>query len=100
MAKFHNETASVKEMGLPQETLRKLSPAAQKLTKADLLAMYDKVPAQAGAVTLEDVEVIRHAFVAQLQGRPGSAVDLGDINCCCCPCCCAVAVVKPLATVA
>ena len=86
------------KMGLPPATFKKLSPAAKKLTKGDLVALWaDQTTARAGAVTLKDINIIKKGFGEQV--GTGSPVAM-DIYCCCCPCCCATAVVEPATPVA
>lgn len=90
----------IKNMGLPRPVFNKLSPAAKRLTKGDLVALWqDTTTTRAKRITLQDLNVIRDGFSSQVgKGPPGSLAM--DIYCCCCPCCCATAVVQPAAEVA
>jgi hypothetical protein len=78
-------TAVITDLGLSSEAAKKLSPAAQKLTKADLISILNQKPtANAGAVTIDDLQIIKDAYLTPRTG-PGTL----DVNCCCCaPCCC------------
>ena len=91
--------ATVAEMGMSPEQVKKLTPAGQKITKADLIALWsNKVGEQASKATLGDIEMIKHAFVPAASAT--KLAEAGDINCCCCPCCCATAVIKPIHEIA
>jgi len=100
-----------------------LTPAAQRLTKYDLLRLWgtdntrtallayaasgppaptqlERTAGQAGLeLSVEDISSIQRVF-----GKPTIPEDelalaaLPDINvyCCCCPCCCATAVLDPV----
>lgn len=92
---------------LPQDTpiykmvaatqVDKLSPAAMKLTKQDLLDLGGwsggrKIPSQLG-LTVEDINTIRDVFSSQLTSSDG--LSGAGLACCCCPCCSAAAVTMP-----
>jgi hypothetical protein len=94
-------------MVLPSQVGR-LSPAARKLTKEDLLALGGwgvarKLPSQLG-LTTKDIQTIRDVFTPRLVS--GAAMldeepEAWSISCCSCtPCCCAAAVTRPVRLVA
>lgn len=88
-----------------------LTPAARKLTKADILALGGflgppKTTKDLG-LDLKDVQSLESAFhmdfhaaiVAGFDEEMGGAevgesLTVGDIKCCCCPCCCCTAAVE------
>ena len=82
---------------LPADVARLLSPAAQKLVKADMLALSNntKSPADLG-ITVADLQTIQDAFHLsisnELRGQAASGLIKSGISCCCCsPCCCCTA---------
>jgi hypothetical protein len=101
------------EMGLDEDEVKVLTPAANKLTKGDLLHLrdffhknltekntVDEVLAEKGNVhklTFTDVHSINEAFVRR-SARHNAARGNVKICCCCCPCCSCTAsvVLKPL----
>jgi hypothetical protein len=81
------------ELGLGPEELQQLSPAAQKLTKADLVAMAEgEIPAAAEELTVRDLNGITQIYVQRAKGVTGAAAANGCCCCtiaCCCSCCAA-----------
>src|SRR5579883_547576 len=102
----------ITELGLAPEDVEKLTPAAKKLTKADLMKLggwdneddavqgYGSFGTLSAAPSLglgvNDVQSINSTFSARmtstggirgLGGTTGPVVSSGDYNCCCCPCC-------------
>jgi hypothetical protein len=80
-----------------------LSPAVQRLTKADLLALGAwgvgrKLPQDLG-LTAKDIQTIRDVFTRRIVGGASldEEPDAWSVSCCSCtPCCCAAAVVQPI----
>jgi hypothetical protein len=92
------DTTPVTQMGLSPAVINSLSADAKKLTKGDLVALWrSKVTANAAAVSVNDLNVIKDAFTGQIGKGPGNLAI--DIYCCCCPCCCATAVISPTTVV-
>ncbi len=106
--------AETKLLGMPMETpivellgrneakasLKKLTPAAQKLTKADLVALggwgYTR-NANIQELTVRDINSIKQVFASNMVAQAGQDSSNGiSCCCCCCPCCCAVTVEKPI----
>jgi len=102
----------VAQMRLSERELEKLTPAAKRLTKGDLIALgvaLGRWPAegiqvqrptiaQAQRLTVEDVRSIEAAFTPLAAAVGPAALD---ISCCCCtPCCCAAAVIQTAPAVA
>ena len=88
-------TTNVGGLGLDAVTVAKLSSAGQKLTKGDLISIWDnKQTTATKGVTVNDLKILKTAFTSKLPGV--SAAADGDINCCCCPCCCAATVMRPV----
>jgi hypothetical protein len=106
--------AETKLVGLPMETpilemlarseakasVQKLTPAAQKLTKADLVALggwgYSR-NANIQELTVRDINSIKQVFANNMVASAGADSKNGiSCCCCCCPCCCAVTVEKPI----
>ena len=79
----------ISKLGLTPAQARGLTPAAKKLTKADLLAMMEgKVPRAAQALTFRDLTSINQVYATALRAR---ADPLPGCCCCCCAggaCCC------------
>lgn len=84
-----------------------LSPAARKLTKADLMALAGwegRKNAKDLGLEVKDIQTIRDVFSDQL--RPTAPQEAGifddiTISCCCCtPCCCASAEMEPVRSLA
>ncbi len=73
----------IKELGLSDTQFQLLTPAAQRLTKADLINLSlkrDSTTVQ--ALTIKDLNSISAAFSGY------SANLTNDVSCCCCtPCC-------------
>lgn len=106
-------TTEVQTKMLSQARVAKLTPAAAKLTKEQLLQLDPKAPEKFG-LNKADIASIQEAWkgIAPPKGigpggRPGtlpgkiggggSPVAAGDVSCCCCtPCCCAAAVMEPV----
>jgi Protein of unknown function (DUF3467) len=96
----------ISAMVLPSQKAM-LSPAVQRLTKGDLLAlgawgMARKLPQDLG-LTAKDIQTIRDVFTRRLAG--GASLDeepeAWSLSCCSCtPCCCAAAVTEPSRRVA
>jgi hypothetical protein len=96
---------------LSQDQAALLSPAAKKLTKADLLSLQGPDAGKqltALQLTFDDLKTVEEAF-HQRFGASGleevqaaveaAAAEAIDVSCCCCtPCCCctAVSVTSPL----
>jgi hypothetical protein len=84
---------------------KKLTPAAAKLTKGDLVKLgEDPDYAKELKLTQADISSIKEAWkgvkppkgVPTRTGKGGSPITT-DISCCCCtPCCCAAAVRQPV----
>lgn len=92
---------------LPPSRVEMLSPAAKKLTKADLMALAGwegRKNAKDLGLEVKDIQTIRDVFSDQL--RPISPQEAGifddwTISCCCCtPCCCASAEMEPVRALA
>lgn len=99
MAERAPSNATVGDMGMNPDLVKQLSPAGQKVTKADLVDLWsNKVTANASRATLGDIELIKQGFAPAASAT--KAGEAGDINCCCCPCCCATAVTKPIREIA
>jgi len=120
--------ASIQELaqkaGIADRDFQQLTPAAQRLTKGQLLALWGArgtkdaiqsmsqrgagnvpAPSDMGAdaplnLTLEDIKSVERVF----GGTDVQAYNLEEENlsvaCCCCPCCCASTVLKPARSVA
>jgi hypothetical protein len=95
----------ITRMGLTDEGVKYLTPAASKLTKSDLEALGrgEIDGANVRGLTVNDVESVRHAFghfyrPGVVYGQVGGGIFAADgVSCCCCtPCCCAAAVTEPL----
>jgi len=84
------------QLGLSESELRVVTPAAQKLTKADLIAMAEgKIPATAESLTIRDLNSISQVYVDRAKGVAGAA---GNACCCCtiaCCCSCCAAAMDP-----
>lgn len=107
-------TASIKDLRITAEHAGQLTPGAQKLTKADLLALAEAeagvavvLSAAAKALTPADIKSIKTVFnrhnqdVTAATGGHPKLLDTIKTSCCCCtPCCCAAAVVEPQRSVA
>jgi len=87
----------ITQLGLTAAEARRLTPAAQKLTRGDLMAMLGgKMPRAAQALTVRDLTSISQVYASALStslvGRPHPAC----CSCCCgrsgccCSCCCVV----------
>ncbi len=93
---------NIGKLGLTPEGVKRLTPAAQGLTKADLETLGTGLisnNAKLAALTVDDVASIRDAFGKFYQpGRAfGGRLASIDVSCCCCtPCCCAAAVDQPI----
>jgi|GEM_PF-4322521 len=87
--KLPNNTP-IKQLGFPAAEVAQLTPAAQKLTKGDLLALQ-KWSESGGTspapdhLTVADINSLQKAFSAKPQFK-GVAADV-TACCCCCPCC-------------
>jgi len=90
---------------LDPQRVQRLSPAARRLTKENLIELggWDgtrKTATELG-LAVKDIQTIREVFGQGM--RPG-AVDSTlaiDVSCCCCtPCCCAAAQTRPKQKVA
>ena len=106
-SKFHPSDAQTKMLN--QTRFAKLTPAAAKLTKQQLLELDPKMPEKFG-LNVRDIASIQEAWKGIRPpkgigpgGRPGGLPGGGggpaaaDISCCCCtPCCCAAAVMEPV----
>lgn len=94
------ETTPITRMRLTKANVSNLTPAARRLTKADLVALAKvqaglstRLSPAAEALTVKDVRSIRAVFIdVAAVGGIGGVADI-DVSCCCCtPCCCAAAV--------
>jgi len=82
-------------MGLSAAELKTLSPAAQKLTKGDLVAaMQGKIPPAVMALTIRDLNSITNVYAARAVSTGGGGGGPGCCCCCiaCCCCCCAASI--------
>jgi hypothetical protein len=84
---------------LSADQAKLLSPAALKLTKADLLALQQpggKAKMAELNITFEDLKTVEEAFHQSFDVSGLQAVESGGISCCCCtPCCCCTAAAVP-----
>jgi len=108
-----------KKAGIADREFAQLTPAAQRLTKGQLLALWGTgsttdamrhvqqhgvgnvpAPSEMGKdaplnLTLEDIKSVERVF----GGTDVQAYNLEEedlkVACCCCPCCCASTVLKP-----
>jgi hypothetical protein len=102
----------ISDLGFTADQLSKLTPAARKLTKGDLISLQKwgeaggKGDPPAG-LSVEDVKSLEAAspppHQLQAQARkslPASAAQDVTLCCCCCPCCSctAAAEIAPLRT--
>lgn len=73
----------IKELGLSDVEFKLLTPAAQKLTKSDLINLsLKRDSSNVQALTIKDLNSINAAFSGY------SAQLTNDVSCCCCtPCC-------------
>lgn len=86
----------ITKLGLTAAQTRRLTPAARKLTRGDLLAMMEgKTPKAAQALTVRDLTSISQVYATALRA------SLPPLSCCCCCagggcccCCCDVLVAK------
>ncbi len=84
--------AKIVDLGLQGQDLKQLSPAAQRLTKDEMLAYWKGNPSTAvEQITIHDLKVIKNALWDSFEKYDPSNRD--TYNCCCC--CCAVAVADP-----
>jgi len=75
------------KLGLTSAEARRLTPAARKVTKGDLVAMMGgQIPRAAQALTLRDLTSINQ--VLALRARAGGGTTPGCCCCCSTPCCC------------
>jgi hypothetical protein len=85
----------ISELGLTPAEARRLTPAARKLTRGDLIAMMEgKVPRAAQALTLRDLTSISQVYSTAVKAGFGARPTPGCCcSCCagggCCCCCCA-----------
>jgi len=87
---------------LPESEFQRLSQAARRLTRGDLMALAGwgnvpkKTPDELG-LDVQDIQMIRDVFGKQLTSEVSMMGLFGDISCCSCTpcCCCAVAVTPP-----
>jgi hypothetical protein len=99
-------TTPITAMVLPSQVAR-LSPAVQKLTKLDLMALGGwgvprKSPADLG-LTAKDIQTIRDVFTPQMTSASSfdEMPEAWSLSCCSCtPCCCAASVTRPMRTIA
>jgi hypothetical protein len=85
---------------LPPESFARLSPAVQRLTKQDLVALGGWGPRRATPAELglsaRDISDIRGVFSDRINpARVGGELELSISCCCCTPCCCATAELEP-----
>src|SRR5437016_2652964 len=90
----------VSKFGLPASQMEKLTPAARRITKRDLLLLDGGRPSPAARnLTTQDLSSLRNVFGARNLRLAGGAD--GATACCSCSCsyfcccCTAVAVTKP-----
>jgi len=86
------DNTPIKELGLSSGQIAQLTPAAQQLTKGDLLALqqWSESGGQGAApdqLTIADINSLQKAFSSG--AKPGAGAALEDVTacCCCCPCC-------------
>lgn len=111
----------VDDLHLDPAAVAALPPAAQQITKGQLVALWGATdatgavqnyqsangtwtPSAAGGdapltLTISDVKAVQALF-EPAGAKIAGATDEMTINCCCCPCCCATAVLEPAAPVA
>jgi hypothetical protein len=92
----NNMSARALARALSPGTAAALTPAAAKLTKADLIALNQdpKVVAAKLQLSVNDLNSIKKAF-SQTRASVAAVADGGvsvSVVACCCPCCCAAAV--------
>jgi hypothetical protein len=83
---------------LSPEEAEALTPAAAKLTKAELLAMSDNTAEAASLnLTVDDLKSIQDAFHQQLSTQHSSGMMTANSYSACCstPCCCCTAAAVP-----
>ena len=91
--------STLKDMGIGDVHIKKLSQSGKGVTKDDLVALFEPHPnTRTQNLTLADIEVIKQAFEPYLKGTPPAPGQALIDYCCCCPCCCATAVLEPVAT--
>ena len=99
------DNTNIKYLGISAEAAQVLTPAAARLTKANLVALAQHPDAEQRALglTVEDINSIKQAFTMPMQiGAPvgGEAEALAlsiSVSCCTCtPCCCAAAMPVPV----
>ena len=86
------ETTNIRFLGITTAAAKLLTPAAAKLTKADLehLAADPAKTEKSLGLTVEDVNSIKTAFSMPMIVNTDLEIT---VKCCCCtPCCCAAAV--------
>ncbi|MEK6443851.1 hypothetical protein [Pseudonocardia sp. T1-2H] len=84
---------------LSPDQAKLLSPAAMKLTKADLLALQEpggKAKMAELNITFDDLKTVEEAFHQSFDVSGLQTVESdGDACCCCTPCCCCTAAAVP-----
>jgi hypothetical protein len=101
---------AIDHMGLSKSAVKLLTPAAAKLTKADLTLLEGSNQAGTAAklgLSVADITSIKEAFAtpvhfggvgAKVGGPAGLQIS---VSCCCCsPCCCAAAAMEPVSKMA
>jgi hypothetical protein len=100
-------TASIAALGIGASAAAQLTPAAARLTKADLEALRTNEAASAGRLGLNvtDINSIKAAFADPIHiggigvgpRAPGGGPQAISVSCCCCtPCCCAATEMAPM----
>ena len=99
---------TITQMGLSKDAVAVLTPAAAKLTKAELVLLEgSNQPAVAAklGLSVQDIASVRQAFAMPTHfggvgggiATPGSLAVSLSVSCCCCsPCCCAAAALEPV----
>lgn len=92
-------TTPLAKLGLSAAEAKALTPAAQKLTKANLIAMMEgSTPTAVESLTVRDLNSITKVYAQKV--KTGDTTTSGGGGCCCCCiacccCCCAAATVDP-----
>jgi hypothetical protein len=98
------QSTPLAKFGLAPAEIKVLTPAAQKVTKAQLIGMMaGQPPPEALKLTVKDLNSITHVYLARAKAGTvkgeggGTTTTSGGGGCCCCCiacccCCCAVSV--------
>jgi hypothetical protein len=91
------DNTNIKFLGISAEAARVLTPAAAKLTKAELVALDQNLEREQRTLglTVQDINSVKRAFTMPMQIDESFSVEPMlevSVSCCCCtPCCCAAA---------